>query len=176
MVVSFVVSSLIVIIIVIIATSIFRIFVCLVAMSLLLRLLICCMGINHDLAMSTIRCLRIRLLIVVMVARIFIRLLRVFFLIVGLIIITSTSCTSTSVCVCVAPSTLFVGLLLLIASWIASLIATLIVAWVLLSLCVASVLCCSWYYRLYSSLYFLECRLMLRVVWFLVALLSFLRL
>jgi hypothetical protein len=117
LVVSFVVSSLIVIIIVIIATSIFRIFVCLVAMSLLLRLLICSTGINHDLAMSTIlRCLRIRLLIVVMVARIFIRLLRVLFLIVGLIIITSTSSTSTSVCVCVAPSTLFVRLLLLIAS------------------------------------------------------------
>jgi hypothetical protein len=137
-------------------------------MPLLLRLLICCMGINHDLAMSTIRCLRIRLLVAVMVARVFIRLLRVLFLIVGLIIITIFSGTSTIVCICGVASTFFVRLLMVICSRIASLIATMIVALVLLSLSVASVLCCARYYRLYSSLYFLECRSMLGIVCFLV--------
>jgi hypothetical protein len=145
-------------------------------MSLLLRLLICCMGINHDLAMSTIRYLRIRLLIAVMVARIFIRLLRVLFLIVGLIIITTFSGTSSIVCIWRGAPTFFVRLLMMIRSWIASLIALMIVALVLLSLSVASVLCCSWYYRLYSSLYFLESRSMLGIVWFLVMLFCSLRL
>ena len=144
-------------------------------MSLLLRLLIGCIGIDYDLAMSTIRCLCIRLLVVVVVARIFIRLLRVLILIVGLIIITTTSGTSTTVCICAAASTLVV--LVVIASWVVSLIATLIVvARVILSLSVASVLGSARYYRLDSSLYFLECSLMLRIVWFLVPLFRSLRL